>query len=131
MNKPNKLFDMDSGLLSVSDKKPISSSDSSLPNHTTFQPSEGQIESQLYSILHMHTLREDLIKRIEPHITNKSVLSPTDFSNAMHAVVEALRSHKANTPKESAALQQLATLLSQEESNRELLLEFRMMLLQG
>ncbi|MDR2735558.1 MAG: hypothetical protein LBB20_01805 [Puniceicoccales bacterium] len=126
-------FEMDFGLTGITKGSDFNKR-MRLPATSSFDPSEGKIEVKLSKVLSVKTLDGVLIQLLRPDVTNRSILTPTQFRSKINELRTVFKQKKESTGKNITAPElydDIEHLLTEEEEKCELLDHYRHMLLMG
>ncbi|MDR1458182.1 MAG: hypothetical protein LBI37_01510 [Puniceicoccales bacterium] len=126
-------FEMDFGLTGITKGSDFNKR-MRLPSTSSFDPSDGKIEAKLSKVLRVKTLDGSLIQLLRPEVTNRSILTPTQFRNKigeLRAVFSQKREADGKNITEQELYNDIEQLLGEEEEKCELLDQYRHMLLMG
>jgi hypothetical protein len=126
-------FEMDFGLTGITKGSDFNKR-MRLPSTGSFDPSDGKIEGKLSKILKVKTLDGALSQLLRPDVTNRSILTPSQFRSKI-GELRVIFKQKVESDGKNIAEPELYNdiehLLKEEEEKCELLDQYRHMLLMG
>ncbi|MDR0351564.1 MAG: hypothetical protein LBH49_02870 [Puniceicoccales bacterium] len=126
-------FEMDFGLTGITKGSDFNNR-MRLPSTSSIDPSDGKIEAKLSKVLKVKTLDGALIQLLRPEVTNRGILTPTQFRSKIGELRTIFKQRIETDGKnitEPELYNDIEHLLREEEEKCELLDQYRHMLLMG
>ena len=105
-----------------------------LPDASHLPPSEAASSAELDKLLALPNLQDYLAALLQPEVTDRSMLTPYGFQQALHAAIDTLRGQRRQHAASDAAAEPLdkaLQLLDRESELRDLVSAYRSSLYPG